>query len=130
MVMHPVVRRLSKTDFDIVEIDLENDVLCTFVERNVIKYQTETEVLSQIVTLEEQLRYLEKFGFKKAERGFLVNMNKAEWFDESTSQIYFQPYPARTPPAVPVSQAQKASITKSASKINGACQLKFNSLNN
>lgn len=105
----PVVRRLSRKEFEIVHLDL-NDVLFTFVEGSVIKYQTKTEVFSQISTLEEQERLLSTMGFKKLERGYLVQMDKVEWFDEETCQVFFERYPSKQAPSAPVSRVHRKDV--------------------
>lgn len=99
----PTVRRVSCKEFEIVMLDL-NDVLFTFVENNVIKYRTKNEVFSQISTLEEQERFLSTMGFKKLERGYLVQLDKVEWYDEETHQVFFDPYPSKKAPSAPVSR--------------------------
>jgi DNA-binding LytR/AlgR family response regulator len=105
----PVVRRLSRQEFEIVMLDL-NDVLFTFVENSVIKYQTKNEVFSQISTLEEQERFLSTMGFKKLERGYLVQMDKVEWYDEETHQVFFEPYPSKKAPSAPVSRVHRKDV--------------------
>ena len=105
----PVVRRLSRQQFEIVMLDLD-DVLFTFVENNVIKYQTKSEVFSQISTLEEQERFLSTMGFKKLERGYLVQMDKVSWYDEETHQVFFEPYPSRNAPSAPVSRVHRKDV--------------------
>lgn len=105
----PVVRRLNRKEFEIVYLDL-NDVLFTFVEGSVIKYQTKREIFSQISTLEEQERLLSTVGFKKLERGYLVHMDKVEWFDEETHQVFFERYPSKAAPSAPVSRAHRKDV--------------------
>ena len=105
----PVVRRLNRQEFEIVMLDLD-DVLFTFVENNVIKYQTKNEVFSQISTLEEQERFLSTMGFKKLERGYLVQMDKVKWYDEETHQVFFEPYPSRKAPSAPVSRVHRKDV--------------------
>ena len=104
-----VVRRLGRKEFDIVEIDLD-DVLFTYVEGSVIKYQTKTEVFSQISTLEEQERLFSTMGFAKLERGYLVHMEKVEWFDEDTYQVFFERHPSKALPSAPVARAHRKDI--------------------
>ena len=105
----PVVRRVSRQEFEIVMLDL-NDVLFTFVESNVIKYQTKNEVFSQISTLEEQERFLSTMGFKKLERGYLVQMDKVKWYDDETHQVFFEPYPSKNVPSAPVSRVHRKDV--------------------
>lgn len=105
----PAVRRLSRQEFEIVMLDL-NDVLFTFVENSVIKYQTKSEVFSQISTLEEQERFLATMGFKKLERGYLVQMDKVEWYDDETHQVFFEPYPSKNSPSAPVSRVHRKDV--------------------
>jgi len=107
----PVVRRLGRKEFDIVMLDM-NDVLFTYVEGSVIRYQTKSEVFSQISTLEEQERLLSTMGFCKLERGYLVHMEKVEWFDEETYQVFFERHPSKAAPSAPVSRAHRKDIPK------------------
>ena len=105
----PAVRRLNRQEFEIVMLDL-NDVLFTYIENNVIKYRTKSEVFSQISTLEEQERFLSTMGFKKLERGYLVQMDKVEWYDEETHQVFFEPYPSKNAPSAPVSRVHRKDV--------------------
>ncbi len=107
----PVVRRLGRKDFEIVMVDM-NDVLFTYVEGSVIRYQTKSEIFSQISTLEEQERLLSTMGFSKLERGYLVQMEKVEWFDEDTFQVFFERHPSKAAPSAPVSRAHRKDIPK------------------
>ena len=84
-----VVHRRSRTEFDIVEIDLATDVLWTYVSNGVLHYQTRDCVYQQISTLEESARQLERIGFEKVERGLVANMAHAVAYDAAEARLYF-----------------------------------------
>jgi len=107
------VHKLSRTEFEIVEIDEETDVLYVCVMDGLLHYQTETGLYKQITTLEEQLKYLEKLGYIKTERGYLVNMAKAEAYKEETQQITF-----RSGHKAPVSKPFRKEVTDRLPTIN------------
>ncbi|CDN42031.1 hypothetical protein [Paenibacillus sp. P22] len=125
--IRPVVRRQGKKDFEVVDI-VASDVKCTFVERGILKYRMKDgEVLSQISTVEEQQKDLERENFRKAERGYLVNMDLAEWYDDDMSQIHFTPHPERDKHPVPVSDRQRSTILRAVTYTkNAICQYVFN----
>jgi len=83
----PVVKRVGK-DFEIVEIPLA-DVLFQHIEAGVIKYRTAYGVFAHISTLEEMERYLSGEGFRRVERGYLVQMSKIERYDADRNIVEF-----------------------------------------
>ncbi|GGD75161.1 LytTR family transcriptional regulator DNA-binding domain-containing protein [Paenibacillus nasutitermitis] len=106
----PVVKKLSKKDF-VIEMIAVADVLYTYIQDGTLMYQTKRETYSQISTLEEQERFLMTNGFQKVERGYLVQMNKIEYFDEERSCVFFEQHPAsKDAPNAPVSRIHKKDV--------------------
>ena len=106
----PVVRRLSKKEFDIETINV-SDVLYTYIQNDTLMYQTSDGTYSQISTLEEQERFLNTRGFQKVERGYLVQMDKVEYFDEERSCVFFErPPAAKDAPNAPVARVYRKDV--------------------
>lgn len=84
----PVVKRMGKQDFVIIELP-KSDILFTFIESGIIKYQTSYGVFSHITTLEEMEQYLKGDGFQRVERGYLVQTDKIEYYDDDRARVFF-----------------------------------------
>jgi len=106
----PVVKRINRKEYEIEMIDVA-DVLYTYIQDGTLMYQTKGGTYSQISTLEEQERFLMTNGFQKVERGYLVQMNKIEYFDEERSCVFFEQHPAsKDAPNAPVSRIHKKDV--------------------
>lgn len=105
-----VVNKLSKKEFEIVDLNLK-DVVYSSIESGVITYVTEGgHKYYQISTIEEQERYLERRGFRKVERGYLVQMSKVVGFDDERHTLYFENNPGPNAPRAPVSKPHETAL--------------------
>lgn len=104
-----VVKKISRTEFELVEIDEVEDVLYVCVYDGILHFQTQEGQFKQISTLEEQQRYAEKLGYVKVERGYLVNMAKAVSYDPKHHLIDFGEGVRK----VPVSKPFRSNVPES-----------------
>ncbi|WP_274651699.1 LytTR family DNA-binding domain-containing protein [Paenibacillus humicola] len=105
-----VVKRHSKTDFEIVEIDL-NDVLYVGTHNGDRFLQTHDDIYYYIKSPEEQERFLTSQGFVKVDRCYMVQMDKVEFYDEQRYRLYFEKEPVgKDAPSAPVSRAHLKEI--------------------
>ncbi|MBJ6364205.1 LytTR family transcriptional regulator DNA-binding domain-containing protein [Paenibacillus sp. GCM10012307] len=118
-----VVKKISRTEFELVEIDEVDDVLYVCVREGLLHFQTHDGLFKQISTLEEQQRYTEKLGYVKVERGYLVNMTQAESYDPKQHTIDF----GEGVPKVAVSKPFRANVPENIHLRK--CQVSFNVLN-
>lgn len=119
----PVVKKLSNKKFEIVDIEVA-DVVYSSIESGVITYVTKnSEKYYQIITVEEQERYLERFDFMRVERGYIVNVSNVREFDGERYLLHFSD--DRKGPSAPVSKPyvpllrQKGFITSPTTKPGG-----------
>ena len=105
-----VVKRLSKSDFEIVEIDLD-EVLYVGTHNGEKFLQTHTDTYYYIKSPEEQERFLTSQGFVKVDRCYMVQMEKVEFYDEQRHRLYFDKEPVgKDAPSAPVSRAHLKHI--------------------
>ncbi|CAI6080889.1 LytTR family DNA-binding domain-containing protein [Cohnella sp. JJ-181] len=84
----PVSIRRGK-EVEVIEIPLE-DVLFQFIENGIIKFQTSYGIFSHLSSLEEFDRYLSGEGFRKVERGYLVQTDKIQRYDGDLGRVFFE----------------------------------------
>jgi DNA-binding LytR/AlgR family response regulator len=105
-----VVKKLSNKKFEIVDIEV-NDVVYSSIESGVITYVTEDGLTYyQIITVEEQERYLERFNFRRVERGYIVNMERVLGFDPERHVLYFNRPLNSKDPVAPVSKPYQTAL--------------------
>jgi DNA-binding LytR/AlgR family response regulator len=106
----PVVKRLSNKSFEIVDLHIE-EVVYSSIESGVITYVTfDGQTFYQINTIEEQERYLDRFGFRKVERGYIVHMEKVKGFNEDRHVLYFHKPFNQKAPLAPVSRPHEVAL--------------------
>ncbi len=121
----PVVKRYSKTEFDVIFLRIE-DVLFMRSFKGSVYYQTAEGLFPQVSTFEEHERMLAAQGFRKVDRCYAVNMDNAEYFDEGTKRIFFEPEPASKGAVyAPVSAKQRKDVIIPNSTGQTCCQGKF-----
>jgi len=128
-VIMPVVKRYNKDEFDIVYIDT-NDVLYMFSHKSSVLYQTRQGTFSKISTFEEEERFFLEQGFQKVDRCYLVQMEKAEFYDEDTQSLYFDPLPtSQNSLKAPVSRTHRKDIAEVPTTSSYICQQKLANAN-
>jgi len=119
----PVVKRVGK-DFEIVEIPMA-DILYQNIISGVINYRTSYGIYTHITTLEEMERYLSGEGFRRVERGYLVQMSKVDRYDADRDVVDLG-----NGITAPVSRAHRKDVLQYAREVHtttgGGRQLLFN----
>jgi len=106
----PAVKRHNKDEFDIVYIDTK-DILFMFSHKSSVLYQTRQGTFSKISTFEEEERFFLEQGFQKVDRCYLVQLEKAEFYDDDTQSLYFDPLPTdQSSLKAPVSRPHRKDV--------------------